>query len=84
MFLNNKTFIVLGAEGISEAPPEWLERASAQEMQEVCASQTPPLTDKFFIDKNLRPYFLVKVLDTAPEEIRARMHNKIRAVRLED
>jgi hypothetical protein len=83
MIVNGKTYVLLGAEGVSEADKAWIREVNdKEEARTVLSSQR--LGDGVFLDGTNRPYFLVEVLDSAPAHVLTRAKIKTRVVRLED
>jgi hypothetical protein len=81
-------FILLGAEGCSEAQDEpWLREPTKEEVdahrEELgYDDKGKSRLGKLSIDMSGRPYFLMVVTDEAPTEIRARAEEHLRVVRL--
>jgi len=89
-----KATLLLGAEGVSETEGEdWIREATADEVEDLkndiadAMGALSTLSDTYrdaLSDGMGRPYFAMTVLATAPENVLARAHNSLRAVRLTD
>lgn len=79
--------LLLGAEGCSETEDQdWIREATPKEAQtfgEEFAAKNP-LTDlrDIWIDRTGRPYFLMVILEHAPEEIKKQASLVLRTLRL--
>lgn len=95
MNVDGKTYLWLGAEGLSEesalvrpvsddAEGDRVLAAALEQVGGTVTLSTEDLRRHLTTDHTKRPYWLVEVLGSAPEDLRRRAARKLRTVRLED
>jgi len=81
--MSGKLIVAVGAEGITEIEGQnWWRYTNKEENHQWMIDH--PHTDKLFVDKVGRPYWLVVVLDHAPEEAKEKAQTYLRVKRLID